>query len=41
MIVEMGDYAWSGLEVDVVGTNETLHFRITTFWAQLLLGVGV
>jgi hypothetical protein len=23
------------------GTNETLHFRTTTFWAQLLLGVGV
>ena len=21
--------------------NETLHFRTTTFWAQLLLGVGV
>ena len=23
------------------GANETLHFRTTTFWAQLLLGVGV
>jgi hypothetical protein len=23
------------------GTNETLHFRTTTFWAQLLLGVRV
>ena len=23
------------------GTNETPHFRTTTFWAQLLLGVGV
>jgi hypothetical protein len=23
------------------GANETLHFRRTTFWAQLLLGVGV
>jgi transposase len=22
------------------GANETLHFRTTTFWAQLLLGVG-
>jgi hypothetical protein len=22
------------------GPNETLHFRTTTFWAQLLLGVG-
>ena len=21
--------------------NETLHFRTTTFWSQLLLGVGV
>jgi hypothetical protein len=21
------------------GANETLHFRTTTFWAQLLLGV--
>ena len=24
-----------------LGANETLHFRTTTFWAQLLLGVGV
>ena len=23
------------------GTNETLHFRTTTFWAQLHLGMGV
>ena len=23
------------------GAKETLHFRTTTFWAQLLLGVGV
>jgi hypothetical protein len=23
------------------GVNETLHFRATTFWAQLHLGVGV
>jgi hypothetical protein len=23
------------------GANEILHFRTTTFWAQLLLGVGV
>jgi transposase len=23
------------------GANETLHFRTTTFWAQLLLGMGV
>jgi hypothetical protein len=23
------------------GANETLHFRTTTFWAQLLFGVGV
>ena len=23
------------------GANETLHFRTTTFWEQLLLGVGV
>jgi hypothetical protein len=23
------------------GPNETLHFRTTTFWAHLLLGVGV
>jgi hypothetical protein len=23
------------------GANETLHFRTTIFWAQLLLGVGV
>jgi hypothetical protein len=23
------------------GANETLHFRTTTFWTQLLLGVGV
>jgi hypothetical protein len=23
------------------GADETLHFRTTTFWAQLLLGVGV
>ena len=23
------------------GANETLHFRTTTFWVQLLLGVGV
>jgi hypothetical protein len=23
------------------GANEKLHFRTTTFWAQLLLGVGV
>ena len=23
------------------GANETLHFRTTTFWSQLLLGVGV
>jgi hypothetical protein len=23
------------------GANETLHFRTATFWAQLLLGVGV
>jgi hypothetical protein len=23
------------------GANETLHFRTTTFWAQLLSGVGV
>ena len=23
------------------GANKTLHFRTTTFWAQLLLGVGV
>jgi hypothetical protein len=23
------------------GANETLHFRTTTFWAQLLLGVVV
>jgi hypothetical protein len=23
------------------GTNETLHVKTTTFWAQLLLGVGV
>ena len=23
------------------GANETLHFRTTLFWAQLLLGVGV
>jgi hypothetical protein len=22
-------------------SNETLHFRTTTLWAQLLLGVGV
>jgi hypothetical protein len=22
------------------GAKETLHFRTTTFWAQLLLGVG-
>ena len=22
------------------GANETLYFRTTTFWAQLLLGVG-
>ena len=22
------------------GANETLHFRTTTFWAQLLLGMG-
>ena len=27
---------WQGF-----GANETLHFRTTTFWAQLLLGVGV
>jgi hypothetical protein len=23
------------------GANETLHVRTTTFWAQLLLGVGM
>jgi hypothetical protein len=23
------------------GANEALHFRTTTFWAELLLGVGV
>jgi hypothetical protein len=23
------------------GVNETLHFRTTTLWAQLLLGMGV
>jgi hypothetical protein len=23
------------------GANETLHFRTSTFWEQLLLGVGV
>jgi hypothetical protein len=23
------------------GANETLHFRTTTFWAQLILGVRV
>jgi hypothetical protein len=24
-----------------IGANETLHFRTATFWAQLLLGVGM
>jgi hypothetical protein len=23
------------------GANKTFHFRTTTFWAKLLLGVGV
>jgi hypothetical protein len=44
MIVQMGDYAWSEHILTVVqgfGANETLHFRTTTFWAQLLLGVEV
>jgi hypothetical protein len=27
--------------VQGLGANETLHFRTTTFWAQLLLRVGV
>jgi hypothetical protein len=27
--------------VQEFGANETFHFRTTTFWAQLLLGVGV
>jgi hypothetical protein len=27
--------------VQGLGANETLHFRTTTFWEQLLLGVGV
>jgi hypothetical protein len=27
--------------VEGFGANETLHFRTTTFWAQLLLGLGV
>jgi transposase len=27
--------------VQGLGTNETLHFRTTTFWAQLLLEVGL
>jgi hypothetical protein len=51
MIVEMGNYAWGLMKVvfcydlpTVVqgfGANETLHFRTTAFWAQLLLGVGL
>ena len=27
--------------VQGLGAKETLHFRTSTFWAQLLLGVGV
>jgi hypothetical protein len=50
MIVEMGNYAWSEqvffsyalpTVMQWIGGNETLHFRTTTFWAQLFLGVGV
>jgi hypothetical protein len=35
--------ALSSMNIDLSanGVNETLHFRTTTFWAQLLLGVGV
>jgi hypothetical protein len=51
-VVQFGLYVYTGLMkvvfcytlltvVQGFGANETLHFRTTTFWAQLLLGVGV